>query len=67
VGKLRKSSPGGHVYLLVAFDKFTKWIEEMSVTNQHASSLLNFIKSIIFRFVVPNNIILDNGSNLILA
>jgi hypothetical protein len=61
VGKLHKSSPGGHVYLLVAFDKFTKWIEEMSVTSQHATSALNSIKSIIFRFVVPNNIIMDTG------
>jgi hypothetical protein len=25
VGKLHKSWPGGHVYMLVAVDKFTKW------------------------------------------
>jgi hypothetical protein len=26
VGKLQKSWPGGHVYMLVAVDKFTKWV-----------------------------------------
>jgi hypothetical protein len=32
VGKLHKSWPGGHVYTLVAVDKFTKWIEATPVT-----------------------------------
>jgi hypothetical protein len=32
VGKLYKSWPGGHVYMLVAVDKFTKWIEATLVT-----------------------------------
>ncbi|KAK1681685.1 hypothetical protein QYE76_042533 [Lolium multiflorum] len=27
VGKLKKSSPGGHEYLMVVIDKFSKWIE----------------------------------------
>ncbi|KAK1681569.1 hypothetical protein QYE76_042417 [Lolium multiflorum] len=31
VGKLKKSSPGGHEYLLVAIDKFSKWIEAKPV------------------------------------
>jgi transposase InsO family protein len=64
VGKLHKSSPGGQVYLLVAVDKFTKWIEAMPVTTQEATADVNFIKSIIFRFGVPNSIITDNGANL---
>ena len=32
VGPLRKSSPGGHTHLLVAVDKFTKWIEAIPIT-----------------------------------
>jgi hypothetical protein len=32
VGKLHKSWLGGHVYTLVAVDKFTKWIEGTPVT-----------------------------------
>lgn len=57
VGKLHKSSPGGHVFLLVALDKFTKWIEAMPVTTQDGASAVNFIQSIVFRFGVPNSII----------
>jgi hypothetical protein len=33
VGKLHKSWPGGHVYLLVAVDRFTKLIEAVPVTS----------------------------------
>jgi hypothetical protein len=32
VGKLHKSWPAGHVYMLVAVDTFTKWIEATPVT-----------------------------------
>jgi hypothetical protein len=63
VGKLHKSWPGGHVYMLVAVDKFTKWVEAAPVTTQDSTSAINFIKSIVFRFRVPHNIIIDNGTN----
>jgi transposase InsO family protein len=63
VGKLHKSWPGGHVYMLVAVDKFTKWVEAAPVTTQDSTTAINFIKSIIFRFVVPHSIITDNGKN----
>jgi transposase InsO family protein len=63
VGKLSKSEKGGHVYLLVAVDKFTKWIEAMPVTNQGAEAAIKFIESIIYRFGMPHSIISDNGSN----
>jgi hypothetical protein len=41
VGPLPRSSPGGHTYLLVAVDKFTKWIEAVPVRNQKAQLQLN--------------------------
>ena len=63
VGPLRKSSRGGHTHLLVAVDKFTKWIEVIPITNSAATSAVNFIRSIIFRFGVPHSIITDNGTN----
>jgi transposase-like protein len=63
VGKLHKSWLGGHVYMLVAVDKFTKWVEATSVTTQDSTAAINFIKSIVFRFGVPHNIITDNGTN----
>jgi hypothetical protein len=63
IGKLHKSWPGGHVYMLVAVDKFTKWVEAAPVTTQDSTTAINFIKSIVFCFGVPHNIITDNGTN----
>ena len=55
IGKLPKSSKGGHVYLLVAVDKFTKWIEAMPVTNQKGKTSIKFFESIVYRFGVPHS------------
>jgi hypothetical protein len=66
VGKLHKSWPGGHVYMLVAVDKFTKWVEAAPVTTQDSTAAINFIKSIVFHFEVPHSIITDNGTNFTL-
>jgi hypothetical protein len=63
VGKLYKSWPGGHVYMLVAVDKFTKWVEAAPVTTQDSTTAINFIKSIVFRFRLLHSIITDNGTN----
>ena len=63
VGPLKKSSKGGRTHLLVAVDKITKWIEAVPITSSTALTAVNFIKSIIFRFGVPHNIITDNGTN----
>jgi hypothetical protein len=65
VGKLHKSWPGGHVYMLVAVDKFTKWVEAAPITTQDSTAAINFIKSIVFCFGVPHSIITDNGTNFI--
>src|ERR1041385_3481985 len=67
VGPLKKSSKGGQTHLLVAVDKFTKWIEAVPITSSTALTAVNFIKSIIFRFRVPHNIIMDNGTNFTAA
>src|SRR5664279_3148196 len=65
VGPLKKSSPGRHTHLLVAVDKFTKWIEAIPITSAAATCAVNFIHSIICRFGVPHRSITDNGSNFI--
>jgi transposase InsO family protein len=49
--------------MLVAVDKFTKWIEAAPMTTQDSTAAINFIKSIVFRFGVPQSIITDNGIN----
>jgi hypothetical protein len=49
--------------MLVAVDKFTKWIEAAPVTTEDSKAAINFIKSIVFRLGVPHSIITDNGTN----
>jgi transposase InsO family protein len=44
-------------------DKFSKWIEAVSVTNQEATTVVKFFESIVYRYGVPNSIITDNGTN----
>jgi hypothetical protein len=43
VGKLHKSWPGGKEYMLVAVDKFTKWIEAKPINSLRTKD--NSIKS----------------------
>jgi hypothetical protein len=52
--------------MLVAVDKFTKWVEAAPVTTQDSTTAINFIMSIVFHFGVPYNIITDNGTNFTL-
>jgi hypothetical protein len=49
--------------MLVAIDKFTKWVETTPVTTQDSTTVINFIKSIIFCFGVRHRIIKGNGTN----
>jgi hypothetical protein len=41
-------------------DKFTKWIEVKPATSITAAKAVEFIKEIMYRFGIPNNIIMDN-------
>jgi transposase InsO family protein len=61
VGPLRKA-PGGFTHLLVAIDKFSKWVEVRPIANLRAQQAVTFFTDIIHRFGVPNSIITDNGS-----
>jgi transposase InsO family protein len=49
----------------VAVDKFTKWNEVKPATSLIAAKAVEFIKEIMYRFGVPNNIITDNGTQFI--
>jgi transposase InsO family protein len=59
VGPLQKA-PGGFLHLLVAVDKFSKWIEVRPLTNIRSEQAVAFFTNIIHRFGVPNSIITDN-------
>jgi transposase InsO family protein len=58
---LRKA-PWGYTHLLVAIDKFSKWVEVRPITNLRAEQAVTFFTDIIYRFGVPNSIITNNGS-----
>jgi transposase InsO family protein len=61
VGPLQKA-PGGFTHLLVAVDKFSKWIEARPIAQIKSEHAVLFFTDIIHRFRVPNCIITDNGT-----
>jgi ribonuclease HI/transposase InsO family protein len=61
VGPLQKA-PGGFTHLLVAIDKFSKWIEVRPLNSIRSEQAVAFFTNIIHRFGVPNSIIIDNGT-----
>jgi ribonuclease HI/transposase InsO family protein len=61
VGPLQKA-PGGFSHLLVAIDKFSKWIEVQPLTSIRSEQAVAFFTNINHRFGVPNSIITDNGT-----
>jgi hypothetical protein len=60
VGPFR-TAPGGYKHILVAVDKFTKWIEVRSIAKVTSKEAVKFIGDIKYRFGVPNRIITDLG------
>ena len=55
-------SPRGYTHLLVAIDKFSKWIEARLITRIKYEQAVLFFTDIIHRFGIPNTIITDNGT-----
>jgi hypothetical protein len=43
-------------------DKFIKWIEVKPTASITAAKVVEFIKEIMYRFGIPNNIITNNGT-----
>jgi hypothetical protein len=54
---------GGFNRVLVAIDKFTKWIEVKRVTCPKADRVLNFLDELVHRYGLPHRIITNLGSN----
>jgi hypothetical protein len=55
--------PGGFTHVLVAIDKFTKWIEYKPIAKLTPDRVVDFISDILHCFGFPNTIIMDLGSN----
>jgi transposase-like protein len=61
VGPFKKAK-GGFTHIFIAVDKFTKWIKVRLVASNTAAKAVEFIKEIMYRFGITNNIITDNGT-----
>jgi ribonuclease HI len=56
-------APGGFTHILVAINKFTKWIEYNPIAKLTPDRVVDFISDILHRFGFPNTIITDLESN----
>jgi hypothetical protein len=61
VGPLRQALRG-FTHLLVAVDKFSKWIEDRPIVNIHSEEVVSFFTDIIYHLGIPNTIITDSGT-----
>jgi hypothetical protein len=57
------TAPSGFTHILVAIDKFTKWIEYKPIAKLTLDRVVDFISDILHRFGFLNTIITDLGSN----
>jgi transposase InsO family protein len=58
-----KKAQGGYTHVMVAINKFIKWIEYKTFATLTSTKALEFIQEIIFRFRIPKSIITNLGSN----
>ena len=62
IGKISPRSSGGHKYILVAIDYFTKWVEAASNAKLTVARVAKFIRlHIIYRYGVPHELISNRG------
>jgi transposase InsO family protein len=57
-----KRTTGGFTHLLVAIDKFSKWIKAHPITSIRSEQAVLFFTDIVHRFGVSNCIITDNDT-----
>jgi len=56
-------SSGGHKFILVAVDYFTKWVEAIPLETVDQNDVINFIEGcIVFRYGIPETITTDQGT-----
>ena len=56
-------APGGFNHVLIAVDKFTKWIEYKPIVKISSDRPVDFNSDMIHRFGFPHTIITDLSSN----
>ncbi|PKI72126.1 hypothetical protein CRG98_007513 [Punica granatum] len=65
IGPITPKASNGHLFILVAIDYFTKWIEAITLVSVTAKAVACFLKrDIIARYVVPATLITGNAKNL---
>jgi hypothetical protein len=57
------TTPGGFNRVLVAIDKFTKWIKVKPITCPKADMVFNFLDELMHHYRLPHRIITDLASN----
>ena len=62
VGKF-KTLRSGFTHLLVAVDKFTKWVEAKPIKKCDGATTTKFLRELIYRYGYPHSIITDNDTN----
>lgn len=62
ISEIANKSSGGHKWILVATDYFTKWIEVITTRQATSKVVIKFLlENILTRFGVPRKIVVDNG------
>jgi hypothetical protein len=61
IGALPRA-PRGFRFLFISIDTFTKWMEATLVVNITQEAAVEFLQSIIYRFDVPQRVLMDNGT-----
>ncbi|PKI64424.1 hypothetical protein CRG98_015183 [Punica granatum] len=65
IGPINPKASNGHMFILVAIDYFTKWIEAITLMSVTAQAVARFLRrDVIARYRVPATIIMDNAKNL---
>ncbi|PKI56240.1 hypothetical protein CRG98_023371 [Punica granatum] len=65
IGPINPKASNGHMFILVATDYFTKWIEAVTLALVTAKAVARFLRrDVIARYGVPVTIITDNAKNL---
>lgn len=62
IGEIENKSSGGHKWILVATDYFTKWVEAIPTRQATSKVVIKFLlENILTRFWVPQKNVVDNG------